>query len=278
MNKIPISVLVTTKNEENNIARCIGSLECFAQIIVIDSHSVDRTCEISKNLGVDVVLYSWDGKYPKKRQWCLDNLKISYDWVFWIDADEVVSESSIDEIRELFTKPRLEAGFFVKGQYVWGGNALRYGMRNNKLALINRKKIEFPVVNDLNIDGMGEIEGHYQPVRKVECKESSIGQLVAPLLHYAYEDNAGWCDRHRRYAVWESAMTINDSWPDDPVLWRQIVKRHLRASLLRPYVVFVFSYIVKLGLLDGVEGYKFALSRKQYCDMVYRNIRLFKKR
>lgn len=278
MNKIPISVLVTTKNEANNIARCIRSLECFAQVIVIDSHSVDRTCEISINLGVDVVLYRWDGKYPKKRQWCLDNLKISNDWVFWVDADEVITQSCINEIRELFTKPRPEAGFFVKGQYIWNGYALRHGMKNNKLALINRKKIEFPVVDDLHIDGMGEIEGHYQPVRKMECRESSIGQLVSPLLHYAYEDKTGWNARHRRYSNWESMMTVNDSWPVDPVLWRQTVKLHLRSSLLRPYVVFVFSYFIKLGFLDGVAGYRFAISRKKYCDMVYRDIRRFKKR
>ncbi|MGH1379045.1 MAG: glycosyltransferase family 2 protein [Alphaproteobacteria bacterium] len=278
MNEIDISVLVTTKNEEDNIARCLNSLKNFSQIIVIDSHSTDRTCEISKNTGAEVVLYRWDGKYPKKRQWCLDSLNIKNDWVFWIDADEVITEECIDEIRDLFAISRTESGFFVRSSYVWNDSILRYGMKNNKLALINRTKMEFPVVDDLNIDGMGEIEGHYQPVRRSGCAEYSIGQLSCQLIHHAYDNEAEWNARHIRYAQWEAVMTLNDSWPDDPVLWRQIVKRHLRASFMRPYIVFVFSYLVKAGFLDGGAGYSFAVSRKRYCDMIYRNIRLFKNR
>lgn len=272
MSDIPISVLVTTKNEEDNIARCLSALEAFAQIIVIDSHSDDRTRDISQTFGAETILYQWDGRYPKKRQWCLDTLDIRHDWVFWVDADEAVTEACIAEIRALFQAQRSEAGFFVKGQYVWEGTVLRHGLCNNKLALINRKKIAFPVVDDLDIDGMGEIEGHYQPVRKAGFEGDVIGQVTVPLLHYAYEDDAGWGARHERYAHWEAEMTKRDLWPEDPVLWRQIVKRHLRASVLRPYVVFLYSYIVKMGFLDGVKGARFALSRKHYCDAIYSKI------
>lgn len=269
MRDIPISVLVATKNEEDNIARCLSALKDFAQIIVIDSHSDDRTCDISKALGAETILYQWDGLYPKKRQWCLETLDIYHDWVFWVDADEVVTEACIEEIQALFQVLRSEAGFFVKGQYVWNGDVLRHGLHNNKLALINRKKIEFPVVDDLDIDGMGEIEGHYQPVRKAGFGGDVIGQIIAPLLHYAYEDGARWRVRHKRYAHWEAEMTKRDIWPKDPVLWREIVKRHLRTSVLRPYVVFLYSYVMKMGFLDGVKGYHFALSRKCYCDLIY---------
>lgn len=272
MSDIPISVLITTKNEEDNIARCLSALKGFAQIIVIDSHSDDCTCDISRTFGVETILYQWSGRYPKKRQWCLDTLDIRHDWVFWVDADEVVTEACVHEIRALFQVQRSEAGFFVKGQYVWNGRVLRYGLRNNKLALINRKKIDFPIVNDLDIDGMGEIEGHYQPVRKAGFEGRAIGQITAPLLHYAYEDEAGWRARHKRYAHWEAEMTKRDLWPDDPVLWRQRVKRHLRTSVLRPYVVFFYSYIMRMGVLDGLAGYRFALSRKRYCDLIYRKL------
>lgn len=272
MGDIPISVLITTKNEERNIARCLSALKGFAQIIVIDSHSDDRTCDISREFGAETVLYQWDSKYPKKRQWCLDTLDIHHDWVFFVDADEVVTQACIEEIRTLFQMPRTEAGFFVKGQYVWNGAVLRHGLRNNKLALINRKKIAFPVIDDLDIDGMGEIEGHYQPVRKAGFEGDVIGQIAAPLLHYAYEDEAGWSARHERYANWEVEMTKRGIWPEDPVLWREIVKKYLRSSALRPYVVFLYSYIVKCGFLDGARGYKFALSRKRYCDLIYHKL------
>ena len=272
MSDIPISVLVTTKNEEDNIARCLGALKGFAQIIVIDSHSDDRTCDISRESGAETILYQWDGLYPKKRQWCLDTLDIHHDWVFWVDADEVVTEACVQEIRGLFQAERSEAGFFVKGQYVWNGSVLRHGLQNNKLALINCKKVEFPVIDDLDIEGMGEIEGHYQPVRKAGFEGDVIGQVAAPLLHYAYEDEAGWSARHKRYAHWEAEMTKRDIWPEDPVLWREMVKRRLRTSVFRSYVVFLYSYIVKMGALDGLKGYHFALSRKRYCDLIYRKL------
>ncbi|PCI96528.1 MAG: hypothetical protein COB14_09970 [Alphaproteobacteria bacterium] len=64
-------------------------------------------------------------------------------------------------------------------------------------------------------------------------------------------------------------MTKRDIWPKDPVLWREMVKIHLRTSVLRPYVVFLYSYVVKMGIFDGVKGYRFALSRKRYCELIY---------
>jgi len=267
-----ISVVVTTLNEERNIARCLQSLEAFDQVYVVDSHSADRTAKIAKDHGAEVVLYSWDGRYPKKRGWCLEHLDFRYDWVFWVDADEVVSPDVVSELKSLFSTPRDESGFFVPSQYVWNGRILRYGMRNKKIALFHKDKMIFPTIDDLNINGMGEIEGHYQPVFKhgfagqIEC-------LLAPLLHYAYDDLDKWQERHERYAVWEAAMTKLDAWPEDPVLWREVVKRVLRRNPLRPYVFFLHSYISKCGFLDGRAGYDFAMSRKRYCEMILRALK-----
>ena len=269
MDKIPVCALVTIKNEEKNIARCLMALQDFAQIIVIDSHSGDKSCEIAKGLGADVVLYEWDGKYPKKRQWCLNNLDISYDWVFWVDADEVVTSDLIYEIRLLFTTERGEVGFFVKGRYIWNDKILKYGLCNNKIALFNHHKMCFPIVNDLDISGMGEIEGHYQPIMVDGFQgEAIIGQVSASLLHYAYDDKERWLARHKLYAHWEAEMTRRSIWPEDPVLWREKCKKTLRKSIFRPYIVFLYSYFVKLGFLDGAQGYDFAISRKKYCTMI----------
>lgn len=272
MNKIPVSVLITTKNEGANIARCLGALQEFAQIIVIDSHSSDKTCEIARKNGAKVVLYQWDGRYPKKRGWCLENLDIAYDWVFWVDGDEVVTPELVQEIRKLFNAEPKEAGFFISGQYVWNGKILRYGLQNNKIALFNRYKMKFPIIDDLEIEGMGEIEGHYQPVFKADV--GSIGRLRAGLLHYAYEDKQGWEERHIRYASWEAQMNKRGGWPKDPLWWREILKKRVRKSILRPYIMFLYCYLVKFGFLDGVNGYKFAISRKNYCDLIVRAFKL----
>ncbi len=272
MNKIPVSVIVVSKNEEHNIDRCLEAVQEFAQIIVVDSHSSDKTCDIARSKGAEIIDFEWNGKYPKKRQWCLDNLNIKYDWVFWVDADEVLTADLIEEIRLLFHGHVNMAGFFVKGQYVWNGSPLRYGLLNNKLALINRKKLEFPVIDDLDITAMGEIEGHYQPVFKNEVN-GQIGQLKSYLLHYAYDNKAHWLARHDRYAVWEAEMTKRGAWARDPILWRELLKKLLRKSFLRPYVMFIYSYILKLGFLDSRNGYEFAKSRKKYCDLILKALK-----
>ena len=267
--KIPVTVIVTTKNEESCIGRCLDALLYFEHVIVVDSQSTDKTCEIARSKGAEVIHYQWDGRYPKKRQWCLDTITISHDWVFWVDADEVVQPELIEEMRALFKGKPQCAGYFIYGQYVWNGRLLKYGLRNNKIALFNRHKMGFPVVEDLDIDGMGEIEGHYQPVLSDENEKFRICQLKNPLLHYAYEDKEGWEERHERYAQWEARMTLRSAWPDDPVAWRQSVKSLLRRSFLRSYVFFILSYILKCGFLDGKDGLWFALSRFYYARRVY---------
>lgn len=138
---------------------------------------------------------------------------------------------------------------------------------------MDRRYFEFPVVNDLSIDGMGEIEGHYQPVRKKGFENAAIGQARTALLHYAYEDDVGWCERHKRYAHWEAGMTRCDAWPQDPVLWREMIKKRLSSSVLCPYIMFLYSYIVKFGFLDGIGGYEFALSRKKYCYLIQKSLK-----
>jgi len=273
MSKIPVSVLVVTKNEQDHIARCLKALSDFDEVIVIDSYSDDNTVELAQAVGAIVKNFKWNDSYPKKRQWCLDNIEIKHDWVFWVDADEVLTSDLIEEIRCLFGNKQQCAGYFVKGKYIWQEKCLEHGLMNNKLALFDRRKIEFPVIDDLDIKGMGEIEGHYQPILKSAYSSEKIGQLTAVLFHYAYDDESQWLARHKRYAHWEAQMSFNEAWPKDPVAWRDAIKKLTRTSIFRPYMMFIYSYIIRLGFLDGNKGYKFALSRKKYCEMVLKELR-----
>ncbi|MCK5385490.1 MAG: glycosyltransferase family 2 protein [Alphaproteobacteria bacterium] len=270
--KIPISVLVITKNEEARIARCLDSVSAFSEVIVIDSQSSDRTREIAKKYNAKVVDFIWNKSYPKKRQWCINTQNIGYDWIFWLDADEVVTTRFLEEIRDITKNGLPYCGYFVKGQYVWKGIPLRHGLQNNKLALYHKSMVEFPQVDDLYIEGMGEIEGHFQPIKKQGYQDRLIGQIYNPILHYAYEDEGAWKVRHERYAHWEAQMIESDAYPKDPVLWRERLKRLTRRSHLKPFLMFIYSYVFKLGFLDGKAGLDFALSRKSYCDMVIRNL------
>ncbi len=262
---IPVSVIVTTKNEEKRIAQCLKALRAFDDVWVVDSESTDKTQDVARQCGARVEEYVWDGQYPKKRQWCLNTLPMQYDYVFFVDADEVVSASLIDEIAALDWS---KAGYFVQGLYEYDGHVLRHGLRNNKLALIDWRKIEFPVIDDLNIEGMGEIEGHYQPVLKAGYEQESLGQLCTPLIHQAYEDAQSWNARHRRYARWEAGMNAKNAWPKDPKPFRQVLKFLFRRLPFRGGVAFMHCYIFKLGFLDGAAGFRFACSRRAYYQMI----------
>ncbi|MDY0029360.1 MAG: glycosyltransferase family 2 protein [Pseudobdellovibrionaceae bacterium] len=261
--QIPVTVIVVTKNEGQRIEACLRSVQDFDEILVVDSHSRDQTGDIARACGVDVITFTWNGQYPKKRQWCLDNLPLKHDWVFFLDADEIFTPELIEEIRHLFSSSMpQECGFFVTGRYSVGGKVLRFGLPNKKIALFDRARMGFPVVDDLDIPGMGEIEGHYQPV----CLRNDlrIGSLQSYLVHYALEDERAWAFRHEKYAAWEAGMNKKGAWPIDPVHWRQCVKSLLRGSRFRPEILFLVGFILKLGFLDGKYGHKLAIGKYKY--------------
>lgn len=267
MSQIPVSVLVTTRNEEDRIVSCLQALSAFDEIIVIDSASTDQTAARARACGVRVVNFVWKGQYPKKRQWCLDHLSLAHDWILFIDADEVMTPALAAEIQQIIKAPSC-AGYFIKGRYVIADQVLRHGLCNNKLVLFDRRCFRFPVVNDLDIPGMGEMEGHYQPQA---CDGALSGQLQQHMLHYAYNGGENWETRHQRYARWEAKMNARRSWPVDPVAGRQRLKELFRVLPCRPLIAFLHSYVLKCGFLDGRAGFYLARDRYRYYDLVARN-------
>lgn len=257
---IPVSVIIATKNEEHRIEKCLKPLQNFSEVIVVDSNSEDNTKEISKNNGASVFNFSWNGSYPKKRQWILENIKTKNDFIFFVDADEILFEEFIEEISHLDFSAD---GYFISGQYIWNGKNLKFGMRNKKICLFHRDYFFYPNVHDDNAPGMGEIEGHFQP--RAKHRNAKIKTLRTPLVHDAQE---GWHDRHVRYAAWENYMNRAKIWPRDPLFFREFIKRALRANPLRPEIMFVHSYIIKLGFLDGAPGFSFAYHRWRYYQMI----------
>ena len=267
--KIPVSVLIVTRNEEKRIGRCLEALRDFDEVVIVDSGSIDSAAVLAVSLGARVENFVWNGRYPKKRQWCLDNLSLKHDWVFFVDADEVVTKELVEEIRTL---QKDGAGYFITGLYVIDGKTLKHGLHNSKIVLLDRRLMAFPVVDDLDLPGMGEIEGHYQPVLKPAFRAAKIGALAAPLLHHAHDDPAGWEARHRRYAAWERGMNARNAWPADPIPWRQTLKRLFRALPARPAWAFLHCYVLKAGFLDGKQGFKLAAGRYRYYRMIGRKV------
>ena len=257
---IPVSVIVATKNESHRIEKCLSALQKFSEILVVDSKSDDETKNIAQKMGATIFDFQWNGEYPKKRQWILETLPIKNDFIFFVDADEVLSDDLIDEI---FALDFSADGYFVTGRYRWNEKILRYGLRNKKLSLFHREKFFFPDIQDESEKNMGEIEGHYQPLPK--HKDAKLKTLRTSLLHDAQE---GWGERHKRYAQWENFMNEKALWPKDPIVWRERLKIFMRSNPLRPEIMFMHSYIFKLGFLDGSAGFDFALSRWRYYQMI----------
>ena len=86
--KVQISLLVPCKNEEANLERCLGSVQWIDEKFLVDSRSTDRTGEIAQKFGARIVQFNYVGGWPKKKNWALENLPFSHNWVLILDADE----------------------------------------------------------------------------------------------------------------------------------------------------------------------------------------------
>ena len=259
---IPVSVIVMTRDEAVKLPRCHGTPGRFAEVFVVDSGSRDGTTDLAGILGARVVPFRWDGGYPKKKQWCLDMLPFAHDWVLFVDADERPSDALVAEIARLMEIGPRCAGYWVEGRPVFLGRRLRFGARNAKLALIDRRRACFPIVDDLDVAAMWEVEGHYQPV-----VAGPLGRLRHPLWHADDKPLSAWFDRHNRYSDWEAALRADGRMTtlfaaERP--GRRRLKRLLHALPLRPLAVFVHGYLLRLGFLDGSAGLHHALSRAFY--------------
>src|SRR5437660_1726922 len=115
------------------------------------SGSTDRTCAIAAGMGGTVVPFRWNGKYPKKKQWCLENLPFAHDWVLYVDADEEVRPPVSAEIQTLVAAGPRHAGYFVGYDYVFLGGVLSHGHRVYKLVLLDRRRARFAEYDDLDL-------------------------------------------------------------------------------------------------------------------------------
>jgi len=259
---IPVSVIVMTKNEERNIEHCLRSLVNFDEIFVVDSESIDRTCDVARSLGATIVQFHWNGKYPKKKQWCLDNLPFSHNYVLFVDADEQVLPELATELAELMESGPACAGYFVRYDYVFLGCVLHHGHQVYKLVFLDRRNSRFLDYDDLDAANMWEVEGHYQPQI-----DGPTGTLRSHMLHRDHDSLFHYFERHNRYSDWEAFLRnkggIYSDKESQPKL-RHTLKKIFGKLPMKGLVAFLHSYIFKLGFLDGRAGFHFAIARGVY--------------
>lgn len=257
MTAIPVSVIVMTKDEEANIAKCLQSLTRFDEVFVVDSGSSDRTTDIARDMGATVVPFAWNGEYPKKKQWCLVNLPFRNPWVMYVDGDELVTPQVAAEIERTLPQTR-HSGLFVTYDYVFLGRVMRYGRRVSKLILMRPERAAFAQLDDLDSENAGEVELHYQPTI-----QGSVGRLSSRMVHDDHDSLYHYFDRQNRYSDWEALVRSNDaliSSGESGIGVRTLLKRAFAKVPLKGVVAFVHSYILRAGFLDGRVGFHYALS------------------
>lgn len=263
---IPVSVIVMTKDEERNLPECLASLGRFGEVFVVDSGSRDRTPEIARESGASLINFQWNRRYPKKKQWCLENLPFTHTWVLYVDADERVTEELALEIERVIgdRSGRLAdySGFYVAEDYVFLGRTLRYGHRTHKLVLHDRRRSHFPDYDDLDADNMWEVEGHYQPIVK-----GRVGTLRAHLIHNDCSSLYEYFARHNRYSDWEAVLNTKGAQlgrAQAQAGARTHAARLFAMLPLKPLTFFLYSYVLKRGFLDGAAGFHYALAKSFY--------------
>lgn len=262
MTGIPVSVIVMTRNEAANLPDCLAGLRRFSEVFVVDSQSEDATQAIAVASGATVVSFVWNGRYPKKKQWCLSALPFKHDWVLFVDADERVTPELAEEIETLLAHPTACRGYFIDGDYVFMNRRLRHGFRNRKLALVDRTVTRFAEPDDLHLTVMGEVEGHYQPI-----VDGRIGRLRRRMLHADAKPLFFWFERHNRYSDWEADLRAGGylkKLADRELPGRRFAKHIFDRLPFRPVAVFLHSYVLRLGFLDGAPGFHLAVARSFY--------------
>lgn len=272
--KIPVSIITISLNEEANIAKCLKSLERFDEVWLVDSNSTDRTCEIAESMGAKVVNFDWNRKYPKKKQWAFENLHFANKWVMLVYADEEVPPDFAQEIADTLERDGdKHAGYFFGFNYYFAGRMLRHGQRIYKLALMQHALTRWQEYDDLEVSVLGDNEMHYQPP-----VDGTTAVLNYRMIHEDEETLYHFFDRHNKYSDWEAVVQYNGSYfrnEDAQPFLRRYLKPLFAKMPFKPFIAFFFCYVWKAGFLDGRAGFDFAISRAVHfwqIQMKYREL------
>lgn len=258
---IPVTVVVPTKNEEQNLPRCLSKLTRFAHVLVVDSGSTDRTKEIARSAGAGVLDFCWDGAYPKKRNWVLLNHAPATPWVLFLDADELVDDAFCEEVARA-TADGAYDGFWLNYTNYFLGRKLKHGVPQRKLALF---KVGLALYERIDEDKWSKLdmEIHEHPI-----VEGRVGEIKAPIEHNDFRGIEKFLERHRDYAAWEARRVLLLEQQRDTSRTELTQRQRFKyANLERwwyPWFYFAYTYFGRLGILDGTAGFQYAFYKAWY--------------
>jgi glycosyltransferase involved in cell wall biosynthesis len=258
---IPVTLIVTTRNEEINVEKCLSSAHNFVdQIFVIDSESEDRTVEISSRFAEVVNLpYNHAKIIPWIYQWGLDNLPVRNDWVMILEADQALTPDLKRELERLFSQPEIaESGFYIRRRQIFRGRTLRFGGYGSKymLKLFRQNEGQLDTEEtDTRVYVQGKVGKLKSPIVEENRKEDAILFYLQKHLRYAEVFAREEFVRRQEKLDWKVKPDLFGT-PDQRVL--RLKNIYFRLPLyLRPFVYFFYRYFILLGFLDGKEGFIF---------------------
>jgi glycosyltransferase involved in cell wall biosynthesis len=266
--RLPVTVVIPVKNEERNLARCLDRLKRFAKIVVIDSGSTDRTREIAQEHGCEFVLFRWDGQFPKKRNWFLLNHPPTTPWVFFLDADEYLTDEFVDELARALAMTTY-VGFRVMYSNYFLGKKLKYGVPQIKLPIFRVGSGFYERIDEDGWSGL-DMEVHEHPVL-----EGTVGQLNTLVDHQDFKGLDAYIARHKEYASWEARRFLKLRETPEAMAHFTPIQRRKYDSLTSWWLApsyFLYSWIWKRGILDGWAGFVFAKMKASYFSQIRRKI------
>jgi len=229
-----ISVIILTKNEEKNLARCLESVKWCDEIIVVDDNSSDKTIELAKKYKTAVYKHPLREDFSIQRNFGLN--KAQNEWVLFVDADEVVSDALAYEISSAiaFKDQGLKSfnGYYIKRKDFMWGKQLEHGEACIKLLRLAKKNF-----------GIWKGKAH-----EVWNIQSPVGTLVNPILHFPHKNLETFLKEINLYT---------------DIRARELKESKAKSSflliLLYPLAKFALNFIVRRGFMDGIQGFVFAV-------------------
>ena len=236
-----LSVCIVTHNEEANIARTLESVKGIAdEIVIVDSHSTDKTVAIARSFGAKVFIEDWKGFAVQKNS---ANAKASGEWILSLDADEEINSELAASIRTALKSDssgqKLD-GYFMARKNLYLKRWIKHGgyYPDRKLRLVKRSLAKFelrPVHEDMKLAG-------------------PTGTLRGDLIHHAYPTLEGFIEHANRYSSLGARMVVDE----------RRVGFSITNIVFRPLVRFFYNYVLRGGFLDGREGLLVHLTHATY--------------
>lgn len=260
----PISVVILTLNEQDNIAQCIRSCAWWCDDIhLLDSGSTDRTREIAASMGVTVHVNPFKS-FGQQRNWAIDNIPCKHRWHFHLDADERFTPELVAEIvSEIGAdgKSSEHGAYLVPNKIIFLGKWLKYsgGYPAYQVRLFRPEVCRF-------IDF-----GHGQ---REHCS-GTVARLEQPYIHLSFSKGlVEWFSKHNQYSTRESdegilvragpRPTRKDIFGKDPVTRRRAFKNLSYFLYGRALLRFLYSFVYRRGFLDGFVGFHYCAMMAMY--------------